>query len=235
MLGAIRSRPLIGGVRLRALPGVVVIDAATPLRALGSAPLGGGLRESRCIFNRQVSLDYDCERPDADLAAAARALGLPAGAIGLLTAADVARGAVCMRRRSAWTVAALATAGLGNASYAGQPLPRPHAGGERRGRPGTINVIVLIAGRLDDGALVNAVVTATEAKARALRDRDVRCPDGTPATGTSTDAVVVACTGAGPSARYAGPATVAGHLIGGTVHAAVLAAVDREQGNRGIR
>jgi adenosylcobinamide hydrolase len=49
--------------------------------------------------------------------------------------------------------------------------------------------------------MVNAVITATEAKSMALIEWDVRTPDGDPASGASTDAVVVACTqrGAGLS------------------------------------
>ena len=35
--------------------------------------------------------------------------------------------------------------------------------------PGTINTIVVIEGSLTDAAMVNAVITATEAKAAALQ------------------------------------------------------------------
>jgi adenosylcobinamide amidohydrolase len=42
--------------------------------------------------------------------------------------------------------------------------------------------------------MVNAVITATEAKSMTLVEWDVRTPDGDPASGASTDAVVVAHT-----------------------------------------
>src|SRR2546429_2808655 len=54
-------------------------------------------------------------------------------------------------------------------------------------------------------ALVNAVITATEVKTLALTSAGVRCADGRLASGTSTDAVVVAATGRGPRCRFGGP------------------------------
>jgi iron complex transport system ATP-binding protein len=65
------------------------------------------------------------------------------------------------------------------------------------------------------------VITATEAKALALSDWDVRTPDGHVAAGTSTDSVVVACTGSGPELEYAGSATMLGWLLARTVRAAM--------------
>ncbi len=52
--------------------------------------------------------------------------------------------------------------------------------------PGTINIIVSVPVPLSDAALVNAVMTVTEAKTQAVLDA------GFPGTGTATDAVCVA-------------------------------------------
>ncbi len=41
----------------------------------------------------------------------------------------------------------------------------------------------------------------------ALVESDVRAPHGGPASGTSTDAIVIASTGRGASVAYAGPIT----------------------------
>jgi adenosylcobinamide amidohydrolase len=73
--------------------------------------------------------------------------------------------------------------------------------------------------------MVNAVMTATEVKAQVLLERDVRTPDGYAATGTSTDAVVVACTERGEVLPYAGPMTTVGWLIGRGVRSALAAAL----------
>jgi len=104
------------------------------------------------------------------------------------------------------TVAAVVSVGLSNTACAGVSAPVVVAAG-------TINVILLIDAHLTPAAMVNAVITATEAKTMALRAWQVRTPQGEPASGTSTDAVVVACTGRGEALSYAGPATEIGWLV----------------------
>src|SRR5438874_2480696 len=64
---------------------------------------------------------------------------------------------------------------------------------------GTINVVVVVPERLSDAALVNAVATATEAKAQALHDL------GHDATGTATDAVCILCPDEGRPHDFGGP------------------------------
>ncbi len=69
--------------------------------------------------------------------------------------------------------------------------------------------------RLGDAALVNAVATATEAKAQAIWEL------GLPATGTPTDAVTVLCPADGDPAPYGGPRSAWGAPLARAVHAAV--------------
>ena len=89
---------------------------------------------------------------------------------------------------------------------------------------GTINLLVVVPVPLSDAALVNAVVTATEAKAQALAEAGLR------GTGTSSDAVCVACPGRaaaggadGAPEPYGGPRSLWGGRIARAVHAAVAA------------
>ena len=49
----------------------------------------------------------------------------------------------------------------------------------------------------------------------------MKTPEGDPASGTSTDSVVVACTGRGEELGYAGPATPVGWLAARAVRAAM--------------
>jgi len=86
---------------------------------------------------------------------------------------------------------------------------------------GTINLILLIDGCLTRAALVNAVITTTEAKTLALNEGGTRTREGSPATGTSTAAIVIACTGRGEPLCYAGTATEVGWLIGRAVRGVV--------------
>jgi len=80
--------------------------------------------------------------------------------------------------------------------------------------PGTINMIFLIDAHLTPAAMVNAVITATEAKTDMLLQRGGQTSEGYRATGISTDAIVVACTSRGKPLPYAGPAVEAGWLVG---------------------
>ena len=119
--------------------------------------------------------------------------------------------------------------GLSNTSNAGITPPLAPA-------PGTINAILLVDAALTPGAMVNAVITATEAKTMTLATWDVRTPQGDPASGTSTDSLVVACTRRGAGLSYAGPATTVGWLVARTVRAAITRLcrekVERDGGRR---
>ena len=48
-------------------------------------------------------------------------------------------------------------------------------------------MILLVDGALTPAAMVNAVITATEAKTMTLAEWDVKTPEGDAASGTSTD------------------------------------------------
>ena len=96
-------------------------------------------------------------------------------------------------------MAAVVSVGLSNTSSAGvtPPIGAGPADGAAAPGPGTINVVLLVDGALTPAAMVNAVITATEAKTMTLAEWDVKTPEGDAASGTSTDTVVVACTGRG--------------------------------------
>jgi adenosylcobinamide amidohydrolase len=178
-----------------------------PLLAVASAPHGGGLGVRQWIVNAQVPSSYGRRDPDHHLRKLAVSLGLAGRGVGMLTAADV-------RRHSAAAdagVDVVATVGLAHPTLAAAPDAGPAA------VVGTINVVVFIPERLSDGALVNAVATATEAKAQALRQL------GLDATGTATDALCVLCPEAGRTHAFGGPRSVWGARLARAVHRAVLA------------
>jgi adenosylcobinamide amidohydrolase len=83
-------------------------------------------------------------------------------------------------------------------------------------RPGTINIIAAVPVPLTDAAYVNAVITATEAKAQALIEA------GFPGTGTASDAICVAAPADdGTQEDFTGPRSVWGARLARAVHAAV--------------
>jgi len=210
------------GVTARFTPGnpgrALVLRSERPLQTLSSALVGGGFGQARCIVNRHVDKDYDVRSPADDLIAFAREHDIDEPFVGLMTAVFVDEAQLATTRDGDLTVAIVATAGLGNATASGLSEPASLA-------PGTINLIVLVDGALTPAALVNGVITATEAKTQALMAHGVQTSGGHPASGTSTDAVVIACTGRGAALPYAGPATRVGWLIGRSVRQALAKAL----------
>lgn len=194
-----------------------LVSSTDKLKVLGSPVLGGGLTEARHIINHTVDKDYYNDSPERDLEKVAEGLKLTPDVLGLMTAVDVAHTVLSHANQNGFRVITLCTAGIGNPGVAGM-----HPGEVSVGyKPGTINLIVLIDGNLTRAAMVNAIVTATEAKTRALFKAKVSLPSGELVTGTTTDSIVIACTGRGQAHRYAGTATEIGYLIGLTVYKAV--------------
>ncbi|HLT68858.1 MAG TPA: adenosylcobinamide amidohydrolase, partial [Acidimicrobiales bacterium] len=102
-----------------------------------------------------------------------------------------------------------ATVGLSHPTWAAAP-----DGEWTPWRPGTVNLVCAVPAPLSDAALVNAVATATEAKAQALLEAAV------PGTGTASDAVVVCCPPGGTE-PFGGPRSPWGARLARAVHAAV--------------
>ena len=202
------------GIAAALSPEALVLRSDKDLHVLASAVVGGGLTNARYIINRHVDKNYLHPDPGNDLQAFAAGRGIPKPFVGLMTAVYLDKTQTVILRNNDLTIAAVVTAGLSNPATPGLSPPAPPL-------PGTINVILLVDAQLSPAAMVNAVITITEVKAKRLLERGVRTAEGYPATGTSTDAVVVACTGRGDPLPYAGPATRVGWLIGQSVRQAL--------------
>ncbi|WP_328460769.1 adenosylcobinamide amidohydrolase [Actinoplanes sp. NBC_00393] len=178
-----------------------------PLLAVSSAVLGGGIGPREWLINASVAMSYARPDPDTHLAELASGLGLTGPGIGLLTGVDVAD----VVTETDDEVRVYATVGLGAPIRAADPdaIGFGH-------HPGTVNIVIEVPQRFSDGALINAVATATEAKAQALAEL------GLSATGTATDAVCILCPLAGPPAAYGGPRSRWGAPLARAVHRAVL-------------
>jgi adenosylcobinamide amidohydrolase len=86
---------------------------------------------------------------------------------------------------------------------------------------GTINIVLLLDANLTRSAMLNAFITATEAKTAVIQARNIRTSDGDLATGTSTDTITIAVTGKGKPQNYAGSVTTVGWLIARAVRQAL--------------
>ncbi len=203
----------------------LIISSTEPFKSLSSAVLGGGFLKTRHIINHHVEKDFNHSRPKRFLRKVATELGLSGGVVGMMTAAELENCSVVKMKKEGLNICAVVTGGISNAAAAGWDSGALISGA------GTINTILLIGGRLSEAAMVGAVITSTEAKSAALRELDVKVPlTGQYATGTTTDAVVLAANQRGPSYKYAGTGTLLGGLIGRAVKQAVIEAVKKQEG-----
>ena len=192
---------------------VLVWRCSEPVRALGTAAVGGGLGERSWILNAEVTIEYHRD-PDAHIRLIAAELGLdPTTGTGMVTAARV----LDVTSSSDDGASCDATVGVSTPAWAAAP-----DGAFSRWTPGTINLVCWVPAPLTDAALANALVTATEAKAQALFE------SGVPGTGTASDAVVVCCPPGGTE-LYGGPRSTWGARLARAVHGAVRTGTARYQ------
>jgi adenosylcobinamide hydrolase len=198
---------------------VLLWRPAHAVLAAASTVLGGGLGPRPWALSATVDKDDANPDPAGHLRELAHAHGLAGEGIGFMTAVDV--------RQAVWAeddgVEVLATVGLGWPTWAAAPADAPGAvaGATEHGAAGTINLLVWVPVRLAEGALVNAVATATEAKAQALAEQHV------PGTGTASDAIAVCCPLDGPPEAYGGPRSTWGARLARAVYAAVTTGAAR--------
>lgn len=210
---------MIAGVTVEIGSEAVVVVAAQRLRVLSSAVHLGGFAEARAILNVHVAKDAPCADPSGTIDAFARRAAVPGPWVGLLTGAATEHAVIVTEATEGCAAMAVVTVGLSHPVAAGHSPIARDAGS-------TINLIVVVDADAEPAALVNAAMTATEVKGLALRDAGILTADGRLASGTSTDAVAIAATGRGASARYGGPASPLGWAVARAV---------REALDRGIR
>ncbi|MDQ6421604.1 adenosylcobinamide amidohydrolase [Paenibacillus sp. LHD-117] len=233
------TQPFRSGITYSSLvwPGLVfALDEDTlrvrfpePLHALSSAILPGGFSIADELVNWKVPLDYDGSDPLTELKARCMDWGCdPSRTVGFMTAAKLTHASLAEQEGDRFRLVCCSTVGTRNAARAGYPRETYSAY-----TPGTINIALFIDGRMTESAMVNAVITATEAKAAALQELGVaERASGLIATGTTTDAVAV-CVSQRSAWNdvhaYAGSATSIGCAIGEAVFRTVSEAV-RTQG-----
>jgi iron complex transport system ATP-binding protein len=205
---------MIAGVVVAVDSEAVVVSAAAPLQVVSSATVGGGVGAARSIVNVHVPRDFGHDSLGAQLAALVRRRGLPAPYVGLATSALTEKVRIASETSRGVTAVAAVTVGLGNPVTAGVSSIAAPA-------PSTINTIVVVDAAPETAALINAIITATEVKASVLAARGLRGVEGALATGTSTDAVVLAATGRGRACRFGGPISDLGWVIARAVRRAM--------------
>lgn len=222
--GNLYKSKLWNGLSLQLLEDRIELALLENLHALSSAVHPGGFSAANRIINWKVPLTYQCDDPVRDIVKQCKAWECnPDTTVGLITAAKLTHASVAEFEGDRFKLLCCTTVGTRNAARAGKPRSTFSAYSA-----GTINVIVLIDGQMTEAAMVNAVITATEAKSAALQQLGIiEMSTGDIATGTTTDAIVIGVTqSASWNAvhAYAGAATTIGCSIGEAVYETVLEA-----------
>jgi adenosylcobinamide hydrolase len=177
-----------------------------PFRA-ASTGVNGGIRSVPALLNHTLRPGCDSFDAEKELGMAAAGAGIGSDFFGLLT--TVPAGQACVLQYDFVTV--FVTAGIRR---------------EEPGRAGSVGIIVTSSEGMSDGALLETIMVATEAKAEALSKL------GLPMTGTPADTIIAACEG---NERHvsAGRLTDAGKRVREAVLHGIPAALTRN--DAGVR
>lgn len=197
----------------------IVIEHEKGFKVLSSAPINGGFKLSNKIINLHIPSEF-YKNPFEFLKTKENEIK---DAVCLMTGADVSKASIVEASKSGLRVLTIVTAGTANATSI--------TDGGQMELLGTINIIVIVNRSMTESCMVNAIATITEAKCKALSSLDLRSKiSREQATGTSSDAVVIASLNEGVSLEYAGSATELGWLIASSVERAVKEAVISHDG-----
>ena len=212
-----------GRISYRVRHGTLIIDLKEMYRIISSAPRRGGIVRARSILNHQVPanpstpprpLTTKWSDPARYLGRLAERVRAKMPVIGLMTAVPMTQLVVDREQSGALWVQCFCTVGVTNAVRAGDPSMVSGCNGHQ---PGTINIILVTNATLSMTALVGAIQVATESKTGVLIQHKVRSTVRTSslATGTGTDAVVIASSLKGlHRLPYSGTHTPLGAMIG---------------------
>jgi len=204
----------------------LVLKSPYPLRTMSSGVVGSGTGWYQTFVNRHVSKDYNCDDHQVEMAAFLQANGFePTETVGMMTAVWLEDAAYQQFNEEGFSIFVVVTAGVGNAIDASKSelhsfLPSP----------GTINTWIFVNGDLTEEAFIQSIMTATEAKVKAMHDLKVMDQvTGTIATGTSTDSILVAAAQSGKGLAFAGTITPLGRLISKAVYLCTTEAIQKSQ------
>jgi adenosylcobinamide amidohydrolase len=208
---------------------VLAVLSDIDLSTVSSAIYNGGFQKVKALLNIQAPEEYSDRKlhqnPQKFIAGSAKKLGLSENFVGMVTAAAVDKFALVSKKVDDLAVNVVATA----VDPEGNTCSHAETAGETmtvEEMTGTINIIVAIDGNPTESCLVSTILTATEAKTAALWELNIRSRySGDVATGTITDAIIVAKTNRGAPIVYGGPASKLGQLVGYCTRKAVKEAL----------
>ncbi|MHA2260591.1 MAG: adenosylcobinamide amidohydrolase [Promethearchaeota archaeon] len=211
----------------------IVIISEKNLECLSNAAINGSRVKSNSIVNHHVSLKFNHTNLEDVLNQVKKRFNLSKTVIGLLTAVEMADAILINEKVDNIDFTIILTVGLTNTSGPKIDISDVLEEGDTSPyEPGPINIILLINCKLTEHAIVNLFITITEAKTLLLNKHNVRTKDGSLATGTSTDTILVGFTDVGKLVEWSGYATKFGQSIGQNVFKALSKALTGKVNNK---
>lgn len=202
----------------------ILLQSPMMLKTMSSGVIGSGIGWYNTFINRYVDKSYHSRNYREELKRFVVEKGLdPSNTVGMMTAVKMENVQYKQYRDKDFSILVVVIAGVGNAVDVSRSVEHPFVY-----RPGTINTWIIVNGRLSEEAFIQSIITATEAKVKALAELQI--PDqetGTIATGTSTDSILIAATQKGKYQEFAGTITPLGKLIGKGVYECTLEAIQK--------
>ena len=207
----------------------IELTSALPFRTMSSGVIGSGTGWHQSFVNRHVDKNYNCNDHRSEMAAFLTSKGFePSETVGMMTAVileDVVYKKYCSE---GFSILVVVTAGVGNAIDASKSEWHSF-----EMVPGTINTWIFVNGELTEESFIQSIVTATEAKVKALNDLKVIDEvTGTIATGTSTDSILIAAAQTGQVLEFAGTITPLGKLISKAVYQCTTEAIQKSSNRK---
>ena len=216
----------------------IIVNFKGKRAVLSTGQLNGGYREDlEAVFNHdaKAGAGMGCvlKAPtyNEHLRIVAREIGLDDSKVAAIgTAADMENASIKFKKFRDITVTAIVTAGIeNNGGRVGDPASFHEEDDKiEQLKPGTINMIIIVDGKLDANIMARVLVTATEAKTAALQEliASSKYSNGI-ATGSGTDdTIVISNLESKKQLNNAGKHSKLGELIGLVAKEAVKEALN---------
>jgi iron complex transport system ATP-binding protein len=202
----------------------IILQSTRPLKTISSGVTNAGTGWYTTFVNRHVSKNYNSDNHHEEMQGYLQQIGVKRDeTVGMMTAVQLEDACWGFYEEESFSVFIVVTAGVGNAVDAS--MSDRHSFDHSAG---TINIWVFINGRVSEAASIQGIMTATEAKVKALAAHNVNDPvTGSGATGTSTDSILIASTEEGVLLEYAGTITPLGKRISKGVYECTIHAISK--------
>ena len=234
MSDTINTERLAEKILLEQTPNHIHVQFDFPYQVTSSAVLNGGFVDTSHILNlkvqkQPVGLNSTSRSPDVELSAYCEKHGWQGVTVGMMTAASMDSYRIVRAVQQGVDIIVLVTSGLSNARRAGDYAEVRNIM-PAVSKAGTINIICLTGTGMVPAAMVEAVMTVTEAKAAALQNLDIKSPvSNQPATGTGTDCIAIAADPQAEKIQYCGKHVLFGELLANSVIEAVTSSIKGSQ------